>query len=198
MNVEGDAIKAEDLALVKKAQGGDLEAQEALILRYAWIARAKARNYFLEGGTHEDLAQEGMIGIWKAIREFDASKNDSFAAFVNLCVSTQIKDMLRAHNRNKNKILNEAVSLTAFDDNIAPEYVADPVNNYIEREGRESFYEKLAELCSQEQITVLKYYFEGYSYVEIAGLTGLTTKKIDNMLAAVKNKIRKNKEAFVQ
>ncbi len=188
---------ANDLELVKKAQNGDIEAQEALLVRYAWIARSKARNYFLEGGTRDDLAQEGMLGIWKAIRDFDVNKNDNFVTFVNMCVGSQIKDALRTHNRNKHKPLNGAVSLTAVDDNIAPEYVSDPIGTYIEREGTESFYGKLNALFTEQQLTVLKYYFEGYTYSEIAALTGLPTKKVDNILLAIKTKIKKNKELFI-
>lgn len=187
-----------DIELVKRAQSGDLDAQEALITRYAWIARSKARNYFFENGSREDLAQEGMIGIWKAIREFDVNKNDNFIAFVNTCVASHIKDALRAYNRNKNKVLNEAVSLTAFDENISPEYVGDPIGNYIEKEGMEGFYEKLRSLCTEEQMTVLRYYFEGYTYSEIASIMNVSPKRIDNVLLAVKNKIKKNKELFLQ
>ena len=187
----------DDLALVAKAQAGDLYAQEALITRYAWVARSKARNYFLEGGSRDDLVQEGMIGIWKAIRDFDVEKNDNFIAFVNMCVVSQIKDALRMHNRFKNKLLNEAVSLTAFDDNISPEYVGDPIGNYIEQEGVDGFYDKLRSLCNEQQMTVLKYYFEGYTYSEIASIMDLNAKKIDNILLAVKKKIKQNKDLFI-
>ncbi len=187
-----------DLILVKQAQKGNLEAQEALIIRYSWIARSKARNYFIEGGTRDDLAQEGMLGIWKAIRDFDAEKNDNFAAFAKMCVSSQIKDALRTHNRNKHKPLNDALSLTAADNNPSPEYVSDPVGTYIEKEGMDSFYEKLNSLCTKQQMTVLKYYFEGYSYSEIAALADLPVKKVDNILLAIKTKIKKNKELFLQ
>ena len=189
---------SEDLELVKKAQKGDLNAQEALILRYSWIARSKARNYFLEGGSRDDLVQEGMIGIWKAIRDFDINKNDNFIAFMNMCVSSQIKDALRTHNRAKNKVLNDAVSLNAFDENISPEYVGDPIGNYIEKEGIDGFYEKLATICTKEQTDVLKYYFEGYTYSEIASIMELPVKKIDNIIFSVKTKIKKNKELFLQ
>lgn len=188
---------SDDLALVAKAQAGDLYAQEALITRYAWVARSKARNYFLEGGSRDDLVQEGMIGIWKAIRDFDVEKNDNFIAFVNMCVVSQIKDALRMHNRFKNKLLNEAVSLTAFDDNISPEYVGDPIGNYIEQEGVDGFYDKLRSLCNEQQMTVLKYYFEGYTYSEIASIMDLNAKKIDNILLAVKKKIKQNKDLFI-
>ena len=114
-----------------------------------------------------------------------------------MCVGSQIKDALRTHNRNKHKPLNGAVSLTAVDDNIAPEYVSDPIGTYIEREGTESFYGKLNALFTEQQLTVLKYYFEGYTYSEIAALTGLPTKKVDNILLAIKTKIKKNKELFI-
>ena len=193
----------EDLELVKKAQKGDLTAQEALLMKYAWIARSKARNYFLEGGSRDDIVQEGMLGLWKAIREFDEKKNDTFVAFANMCVLSHIHDAIKAHNRFKNKMLNESVSLTAFDDNVEPadmptEYVSDPVSYYIEKEGVENFYSKINTICTPEQLEVLKYYFEGYTYVEIAKLLNKPPKKIDNILTAIKTKIRKNKELFIE
>ena len=193
----------EDLELVKKAQKGDLTAQEALLMKYAWIARSKARNYFLEGGSRDDIVQEGMLGLWKAIREFDEKKNDTFVAFANMCVLSHIHDAIKAHNRFKNKMLNESVSLTAFDDNEEPadmptEYVSDPVSYYIEKEGVENFYSKINAICTPEQLEVLKYYFEGYTYVEIAKLLNKPPKKIDNILTAIKTKIRKNKELFIE
>lgn len=193
----------EDLELVRKAQKGDIAAQEALILKYNWIARSKARKYFLDGGTRDDLAQEGMLGIWKAIREFDETKNDSFIAFVNICVLSQIHDAIKMHNRNKNRALTESVSLNAYDDNFVPketpsEFVYDPVSGYIENEGVENFYAKLRTICTPEQMTVLKYYLDGYTYVEIAKLVNATPKKVDNVLTAVKTKIRKNRDLFVE
>lgn len=197
MDINTEERNADDLRLVKLAKSGNLEAQEALIMRYAWIARSKARNYFIEGGTRDDLAQEGLFGIWKAIRDFDNEKNDNFISYVNMCVSSQIKDALRSHTRIKHKTLNEAVSLTYADVNLKPEFISDPVNNYIEREGSENFYNKLETICSPQQMTVLKYYFEGYTYNEIAKLTDLPQKKVDNILLAVKNKIKKNKEMFL-
>lgn len=196
----GDERKTpnDDLELVRKAQNGDLDAQEALISRYAWIARSKARNYFLEGGTQEDLAQEGLMGIWKAIRDFNFDINDNFTAFLNMCVASQIKDSLRTYNRIKYMVLNKAVSLTDLDDSMPQEYVSDPVNTFIEKEGRELFYEKLESICTKQQLEVLKYYFEGYTYSEIAKITELPVKKVDNVLLAVKKKIKQNKEMFVE
>ena len=190
--------KREDILLARLAKNGDLEAQEILIRKYAWIARSKARKFFVEGGTYEDLAQEGMIGIWKAIRDYDNTKNDSFLCYINMCVSSEIRDAIRTQTRIKHKTLNEAVSLSDFDKNVAPEYITDPITNYLEKEGTESFYEKIETLCTEQQLEVLKYYFEGYTYNEIAKLTGLSHKKVDNVLAAVKSKIKKNKELFLE
>ena len=190
--------KAEDLILVEKAQKGDWNALETLILRYAWLASKYSRSYFLKhGGEKEDLIQEGMIGIWRAIIDFDSSKHDNFLAFAGMCVSSRIKDTLRKHNRAKNMPLNKSESLNSFDENIAPEYVGDPIANYIEKEGTESFYEKLKNLCKEEHMTVLKYYMEGYSYNEIAAMLDLPVKKIDNILSGIKSKIKKNKEMFI-
>ena len=190
--------KNADLELVKKAQSGDLQAQEAIITRYVWLARSKARNYFLEGGTQEDLVQEGLMGIWKAIRDFDEEKNDSFFGFASMCIASQIKDALRTSNRGKHKYLNEAVSLTTFDDNVPHEYVVDPIHNYIEKEGKDNFYRKIESICTKQQIDVLKYYFEGYTYGEIAKINGITSKKVDNILLAIKTKIKKNKDLFIE
>lgn len=199
MNIIEREDAGDDSELVSKAQKGSLIAQETLIKRYSWIARSKARNYFLEGGTFEDLEQEGLVGIWQAIKNFDVSQNVPFKAFVGKCVEWQIFDTLRSYNRNKNKTLNESVSLTDFDDNLRPELIieVDPVTASIRREGREAFYEKLSSICAKQQIDVLKLYFYGYTYGEIAKISDLPVKKVDNILLAVKNKIKRNKELFI-
>ena len=190
--------KREDILLARRAKQGDLEAQEILIRKYAWIARSKARKYFIDVGTYDDLAQEGMIGIWKAIRDYDNTKNDSFICYINMCVASEIRDAVRTQTRIKHKTLNDAVSLSDFDKNIASEYITDPVTNYLEKEGTESFYEKIESICTKQQLEVLKYYFEGYTYSEIAQLTNLPPKKVDNTLLSIKSKIKRNKELFLE
>jgi len=184
--------------LILKAQKGDAESMEALIARYMWIARSKARKYFLMSGSYDDLLQEGLMGIFKAIRDFDPEKNDNLSAFINMCVDSQIKDAVRASSRAKHKYLNEAVGIEVLDLNLPSEFVYDPVHNYIEREGVDHFYEKMKTLFKPAHITVLKYYLEGYTYSEISFLTGMTTKKVDNVLHQIKTKIKKNKELFEQ
>lgn len=190
-------IEPSELDLVKKAQKGDSVSMEALICKYMWLARSKARKYFLVSGGYDDLLQEGLMGIFKAIRAYDDEKNESLTAFIAMCISSQIKDAIRSSSRAKHRLLNEAVSLTALDDNIPQEYIVDPINNYIEQEGVESFYVKLNKLFAPMQLEVLKYYMEGYTYTEIANMVNLSPKKVDNTLHSIKNKIKKNKEMFI-
>lgn len=187
-----------ELDLVKKAQVGDSESMEALIARYMWIARSKARKYFLVSGSYDDLLQEGLMGIFKGIRDYDPEKNDNLSAFISMCVGSQIKDAIRSSSRAKHKLLNDAVSLDGLDNNLPSEFIYDPVHNYIEREGVESFYQKMSQLFKPEQLKILKYYFEGYTYTEISDLTGIPVKKVDNTLHQIKTKIKKNKELFEQ
>ncbi len=187
-----------ELDLVKKAQTGDSESMEALIARYMWIARSKARKYFLVSGSYDDLLQEGLMGIFKGIRDYDPEKNDNLSAFISMCVGSQIKDAIRSSSRAKHKLLNDAVSLDGLDNNLPSEFIYDPVHNYIEREGVDSFYQKMSQLFKPEQLKILKYYFEGYTYTEISDLTGIPVKKVDNTLHQIKTKIKKNKDLFEQ
>lgn len=187
-----------ELDLVKKAQTGDSESMEALIARYMWIARSKARKYFLVSGSYDDLLQEGLMGIFKGIRDYDPEKNDNLSAFISMCVGSQIKDAIRSSSRAKHKLLNDALSLDGLDNNLPSEFIYDPVHNYIEREGVDSFYQKMSQLFKPEQLKILKYYFEGYTYTEISDLTGIPVKKVDNTLHQIKTKIKKNKDLFEQ
>ena len=183
--------------LIMKAKSGDADCMEALISKYMWLARSKARKYFLVSGSYDDLLQEGLMGIFKAIRDFDPEKNDNLTAFVSMCIGSQIKDAIRRSSRAKNRPLNEAVALEGLDNNLPSELVYDPVHNYIEREGVEHFYEKMASLFKPSQIEVLRYYLDGYTYSEIADLVSMPVKKVDNTLHSIKTKIKKNRELFV-
>ena len=191
----------EEINLVLKAQKGDNVAMEAVISRYFWLVRSIVRKYFITNGTEDDLFQEGCLSIFKAVREYDPEKNDNFMAFVSMCIEGGIRDALRAATRNKHKLLNDAVSLTTFTDNsdgnVPTEYVYDPVHNYIEREGLENFYENVGKICSDLHVTILRYFLEGYTYSEIASMTGVNSKKVDNIMYTVKKKIKDNKEMFM-
>ena len=187
---------AEDYEWVARARNGDSAAMEAVIKKYMWLARSIARKYFLNNGSYDDLLQEGLMGLFHAVRTFDPEKNDNLVGFMSMCVSSSIKDAVRSSSRMKNRILSEATTLENFDRDVPVEYVYDPVHNYIEREGVEHFYEKMNELFKPFHLTVLKYYLEGYTYVEIAEILGQPVKKIDNTLHQIKQKIRKNSDLF--
>lgn len=186
----------DDLTLVRKAQSGDSVSVEILLKRYQGMARAKARKYFLTDGTFEDLYQEGLLGIFKAIQDFNSDKNDNFPGFVSVCVGRKIIDAIRTSTREKHKMLSNAVSIYSLDENIADNYSGDPLSQYTVIENTENFYEKLSCLLKPAQLKILKFYLEGYSYNEIAGKMDLPVKKIDNTLHAVKIKIKKNKDIF--
>lgn len=186
---------------MKQAQAGDKVAIDAILSRYGWLVRSVVRKYFTPNGTEEDLEQEGTMAVFKAINEYDPKKNDSISAFLAMRIDSAVKDALRKATRNKHRTLNEAVSLADFNDNLdAPtptEYVYDPVHKYIEREGLDSFYDNIARLCSDLHVRVLRYYFDGYTYEEIAALTGINRKKVDNIMFTVKKKIKDNKSIFM-
>ena len=191
----------EEINLILKAQKGDTVALEAVISRYFWLVRSIVRKYFITNGNEDDLFQEGCLSILKAVREYDPEKNDNILFFMSLCIEAGIRDALRAATRNKHKLLSDAVSLTSFSENtdgaVPSEYVYDPVHNYIEREGLDTFYENVGKICSDLHVTVLKYFLEGYTYAEIASMTGITAKKVDNIMYNVKKKIKENKNIFM-
>lgn len=187
--------KLDDLTLVKQAQLGDDASMEILLRRYKNLAKSKARKYFLASGTYDDLCQEGMLGIFKAIRDFDETKNHNFTSFASLCVSSQIMDAIRTSTRGKQRMLNDAISICDLDENI-PDVGNDPLDNYTVMENTDDFYEKLKKLIKPSQLKVLKYYLEGYAYTEISEKMDMPVKKIDNTLQSIRTKIKNNKELF--
>ena len=190
----------EEISLILRAKRGEAVAIEEVIRRYGWMVRSVVRKYFTPNGTEEDLEQEGAMAVFKAIKEYDPRKNDNVSAYISMCIDSAVKDALRMATRNKHRTLNEAVSLADFNENLDPptptEYVYDPVHNYIEREGLDTFYDNVANLCSDLHVRVLKYYLDGYTYDEIAALTGVNRKKVDNVMFTVKKKIKDNKNIF--
>lgn len=186
----------DDITLVREAQKGDNVSMEVLMLRYRGLVRSKARKYFLTDGTFDDLVQEGLIGVFKAIRDFDEKKNDNFTSFASMCVASQITDAIRTSSRGKHKMLNDAVSLQDLDENIPDNSNSDPINYYTMLENTENFYEKLKNLVKPSQLAVLKFYLDGYAYTEISEKLDMPLKKIDNILHTVRVKIKNNKELF--
>lgn len=190
-----------DEAIVEIARTGDVDAQEYLINKYKNYVRAKARTYFLLGGDKEDLIQEGMIGMYKAIRDFRSDKLSSFRAFAELCITRQIITAIKTATRQKHIPLNSYVSLNKpiYDEDsdrtlldvITGNKVTDPEELIISREEFSEIEEKMGELLSSLEWKVLMYYLEGKSYQEIAEDLGRHVKSIDNALQRVKRKLEK-------
>lgn len=188
-----------DEELVQLANEGDLNALETIINKYKNFVKAKARSYFLIGADREDIFQEGMIGLYKAIRDFRGDKLASFRAFAELCITRQIITAIKTATRQKHIPLNSYVSLNKpiYDDEsdrtlmdvLSPSKVLDPEELIINREKLNSMEGKIGELLSNLEWKVLSSYLEGKSYQEIAEELNRQVKSIDNALQRVKRKL---------
>ncbi len=197
--------EATDEALVDFVRVGDDEALEYLIQKYKTFVRGKARSYFLIGADKEDIVQEGMIGLYKAIRDFRDDKLASFKAFAELCVTRQIITAIKTATRQKHVPLNSYISLDKpiYDEDsdrtlmdvIGGAKVADPEELFINREEFSDIELKMNELLSELERNVLMLYLEGRSYQEIACDLSRHVKSIDNALQRVKRKLEKYLEA---
>jgi RNA polymerase sporulation-specific sigma factor len=191
----------EDLQLVVKARNGDSAALDHLIRRYTGFVRLKASSYFLAGGDADDLIQEGMIGLYKAMRDFRHDKETSFRSFAELCVTRQIITAIKTATRFKHSPLNTYVSFShtpagqdpdgecTLGDALPGSPVNDPVVCVISTEELQSLVFCLGTGLSQLEAEALRLYLEGSSYEEMAEDLGCDTKTIDNALQRVKRKI---------
>ncbi len=190
-----------DEEIVEFAREGDDYAQEYLINKYRNFVRAKARSYFLIGADREDIIQEGMIGLYKAIRDFRMDKLSSFRAFAELCITRQIITAIKTATRQKHIPLNSYVSLSKpiYDEDsdrtlldvISGSKITDPEELVISREEFDDIEEKMGEILSSLEWKVLMSYLEGKSYQEIAGDLKRHVKSIDNALQRVKRKLER-------
>jgi len=190
-----------DEELVESVRYGDDEALEYLIQKYKTFVRGKARSYFLIGADREDIVQEGMIGLYKAIRDFRDDKLASFKAFAELCVTRQIITAIKTATRQKHVPLNSYISLDKpmYDDEsdrtlmdvIGGAKVSDPEELMIHQEEFTDIELKMAELLSGLERDVLMLYLDGRSYQEIAVDLRRHVKSIDNALQRVKRKLEK-------
>ena len=191
----------EDEDVVEFARNRNGAAEEYLINKYKNFVRAKARSYFLIGADREDIIQEGMIGLYKAIRDFRADKLASFRAFAELCITRQIITAIKTATRQKHIPLNSYVSLNKpiFDEDsdrtlldVLPiTKITDPEELVISREEFIDIEEKMEEFLSDLEWKVLVAYLEGKSYQEIAGDLNRHVKSIDNALQRVKRKLER-------
>ena len=203
-SLEEAFINYEDLtdeAVAELARNYDGDALEYLLNKYKNFVRAKARSYFLIGADREDIVQEGMIGLYKAIRDFRPSKMTSFRAFAELCITRQIITAIKTATRQKHRPLNSYVSLNkpAYDeesdrmliDVLSSVKVSNPEDIIIGQEDYSTIESKMGKLLSPLEMQVLRKYIEGKSYFEVADELGRSVKSVDNALQRVKNKLEK-------
>jgi len=195
-----------DEELVARAKAGDEESTRALLTRYHYFVRMKANSYFLAGGDGDDLIQEGYIGLFKAIRDFEHDRSTSFRSFAELCVTRQIITAIKTASRQKHAPLNTYVSFSHspssadFDtrtlaDVIPSGRTSDPVQQVISSEEVVSLTGCLVRMLSPLESQVLKYYLEGNSYEDIAAAIGHDTKTVDNALQRIKRKVTMHLES---
>jgi RNA polymerase sporulation-specific sigma factor len=195
--------RLEDAELVEQARCGEERAIEVLLARYRSFARSKARSYFLAGSDREDVVQEGMIGLYKAIRDFDLNQETPFRAFAELCISRQILTAIKSANRHKHQPLNSSVSLDApaySDDDaksvadhlMAPVRTSDPAELVVSAEEIEALRTTMTRNLTELEGEVLTLYMDGKSYEEIAGALGNHVKSIDNALQRIKRKLQRH------
>lgn len=190
-----------DEDLVEMVKDGESDALEYLIHKYKNFVRAKARSYFLIGADREDIVQEGMIGLYKAIRDFRGDKLSSFRAFAELCITRQIITAIKTATRQKHIPLNSYISLDKpiYDEDsdrtlldvIAGHRVTDPEQLIINQEKFDDIEDKMTEVLSELERQVLVLYLDGRSYQEIAEDLDRHVKSIDNALQRVKRKLEK-------
>ncbi len=190
-----------DEAVAELARGFDGSAMEFLLNKYKNFVRAKARSYFLIGADREDIVQEGMIGLYKAVRDFRPTKLTSFRAFAELCITRQIITAIKTATRQKHRPLNSYISLNkpAYDeesdrmliDVISSTKISNPEEIIIGREDYSSIETKMGKILSPLEMQVLRKYIEGKSYFEVAEELCRSVKSVDNALQRVKNKLEK-------
>lgn len=190
-----------DEEIVKMAQDSDSPAVEYLLNKYKNFVRTKARSYFLIGADHEDIVQEGMIGLYKAIRDFREERQASFRAFAELCVTRQIITAIKTATRQKHIPLNSYVSLNkpiyeedpdrTLMDMISEDTPTNPEEMLIDREELSLIEGRIGSMLSELEREVLVRYMDGKSYQEISEEMGRHVKSIDNALQRIKRKLSK-------
>jgi RNA polymerase sporulation-specific sigma factor len=193
-------VRLDDLYLVALAKSGRTDAYDRIIRRYHGFVRLKASSYFLIGGDSDDLIQEGLVGLYKAVRDYRTDRESSFRNFAELCITRQIITAVKTATRNKHTPLNQYVSFSStpatstgeepsLDETLPGPTSRDPVNQAISSEELRSLIACLSTALSDLESSVLSLYLDGHPYEEIAGRLGCDTKTVDNALQRVKRKV---------
>src|SRR5687768_11187638 len=190
-----------DEYLLALAKQGSADAYNRLVRRYHSFVRLKASSYFLIGGDSDDLIQEGLVGLYKAVRDYRSDRESSFRSFAELCITRQIITAVKTSTRNKHTPLNEYVSFSqtpaasggdgdpTLDELLPGPTAHDPVNQVISSEELHSLVACLSSVLSELESAVLSLYLDGHSYEAIAERLECDTKTVDNALQRVKRKV---------
>jgi RNA polymerase sporulation-specific sigma factor len=192
-----------DEELVARYRAGEPEALDLLLHRYRRFARAKARGYFLVGADSDDIEQEGMIGLYKAVRDYRADREAGFRAFAELCITRQVISAIKGANRLKHQPMDRYVSISGVyggesehervvEDLLDDHHVVDPADEVCQRERMADMQATMHELFSGLEVEVLGLYVEGRSYQEIGASLGRHVKSIDNALQRIKKKLEQH------
>jgi RNA polymerase sporulation-specific sigma factor len=194
-------VQLDDQYLIALAKQGSPEAFDRLVRRYYSFVRLKASSYFLVGGDSEDLIQEGLVGLYKAIRDYRTDRESSFRNFAELCITRQIITAVKTATRNKHTPLNGYVSFSStpagsfdggeptLDEMLPGSTVWDPVNQVISSEELRSLVDCLSTVLSELESRVLSLYLDGHSYQAVGEILGCDCKTVDNALQRVKRKV---------
>jgi len=193
-------IRDGDDELVARYRAGDAGALDVLLKRYRRFARAKARVYFLVGADSDDIEQEGMIGLYKAVRDYRPDREAGFGAFAELCITRQVISAIKGANRRKHRPMHCYVSISGVcggesdyermvEDLLDDHHVLDPAEEICQREQTVAMHSRMREVLSGLEVEVLGLYVEGCSYQEIGDNLGRQVKSIDNALQRIKKKV---------
>lgn len=191
-----------DEQLVSLSKEGNKEAEEFLYGKYKALVRAKARSYYLTGADNEDLLQEGMFGLFKAVCDYSPEKKVPFASFADLCVTRQIQTAVKTANRKKHLPLNTYVSLyqpvpdaqnteteVTLSDLIPEDEQADPENSLIGKESYQNIIQNIDKRLSKLEKQILSLYLKGFSYMQISKQVNRNSKSVDNAIQRIKKKL---------
>ena len=181
-----------DEELIARLRAGEREITDYLIDKYKSLVRTRARALYLVGGDHEDLIQEGMLGLFKAVRDYKPEKEASFATFAGLCIDRQMYSAVASSQRQKHQPLNSFVSLSepVSEQELRLVDEETPEEIMISRENVIGMHERIKERLSKFEYQVLELYLKGYDYTQIAEKLGKQAKAIDNALQRIRSKVR--------
>lgn len=181
-----------DEELIARLRRGEEQIAEYLVVKYKDMVKKEARAMYLIGGETDDLVQEGMIGLFKAVRDYVPDKEASFKTFARICVGRQLYNAIQVSNRQKHQPLNFYVSLSQDEDEIHLGELLEqsPESIVIDRENARDMEEKVKECLSDFENQVLAYYLKGYGYVQIGEILKKTPKSIDNALQRIRGKVK--------